>query len=147
MNLTLPFRISLELKPIIYLFEVNNRNTRAMCEIYSKLTIKIPEKCQWSSSIVFVVTLSRFCLLFWCFHCCTFEQVNSGWGMTLQNIVIISHLESLVLTLHKFGLCIVRSLRLYLLLVLHPGSSSVDFEQVNVGCKGRRITIYYEIFR
>ena len=95
----------------------------------------------------FVVTLSRFCLLFWCFHCCTFEQVNSGWGMTLQNIVIISHLESLVLTLHKFGLCIVCSLRLYLLLVLHPGSFSVDFEQVNVGWKGRRITIYYEIFR
>ena len=27
----------------IYLFKVNNRNTRAGCEIYSKLTIKTPE--------------------------------------------------------------------------------------------------------
>ena len=27
----------------IYLFKVNNRNTRARCEIYSKLTIKTPE--------------------------------------------------------------------------------------------------------
>ena len=30
----------------IYLFKVNNRNTRKRCEIYSKLTIKIPERRQ-----------------------------------------------------------------------------------------------------
>ena len=28
----------------IYLFIVNNRNSRKMCEIYSKLTIKTPER-------------------------------------------------------------------------------------------------------
>ena len=28
-----------------YMFRVNNRNTRATCEICSKLTIKIPERC------------------------------------------------------------------------------------------------------
>ena len=28
----------------IYLFKVNNKNTRARCEIYSKLTIKTPER-------------------------------------------------------------------------------------------------------
>ena len=28
----------------IYLFKVINRNTRARCEIYSKLTIKTPER-------------------------------------------------------------------------------------------------------
>ena len=27
----------------IYLLKINNRNTRAMCEIRSKLTIKTPE--------------------------------------------------------------------------------------------------------
>ena len=27
-----------------YLFKVNNRNTEGMCEIYSKVTIKTPEK-------------------------------------------------------------------------------------------------------
>ena len=27
----------------IYLLKVNNRNTRTRCEIFSKLTIKIPE--------------------------------------------------------------------------------------------------------
>ena len=29
-----------------YMFKVNNRNTRTRCEIYSKLTIKTPERRQ-----------------------------------------------------------------------------------------------------
>ena len=29
----------------IYLVKVNNRNTTTKCEIYSKLTIKTPERC------------------------------------------------------------------------------------------------------
>ena len=33
----------------IYLFKVNNRNTRARCEICSKLTIKTPERRHCSS--------------------------------------------------------------------------------------------------
>ena len=28
----------------IYLFKINNRNNRKMCEIYSKLIIKTPER-------------------------------------------------------------------------------------------------------
>ena len=31
----------------IYLLKVDNRNTRTTCEIWSKLTIKTPEKRQW----------------------------------------------------------------------------------------------------
>ena len=31
----------------IYLFKVNNRNTRTRCEICSKLTINTPERRQW----------------------------------------------------------------------------------------------------
>ena len=38
-----------------YMFEVNNRNTRARCEICSKLTIKTPERCHWHRSGVFIV--------------------------------------------------------------------------------------------
>ena len=37
------------------MFKVNNRNTRARCEICSKLTKKIPEQCQWRDSSVFFV--------------------------------------------------------------------------------------------
>ena len=31
----------------IYMFKINNRNTRRRCEICSKLTIKTPERRQW----------------------------------------------------------------------------------------------------
>ena len=39
----------------IYLLKVNNRNTRARCEICSKLTIKAPERCHWHRSGGFIV--------------------------------------------------------------------------------------------
>ena len=35
--------------------KVNNRNTRAMCEICSKLTIKIPERRKWRCSGIFII--------------------------------------------------------------------------------------------
>ena len=38
----------------IYLLKVNIRNTRARCEIYSKLTIKIPERRRRRSGIFIV---------------------------------------------------------------------------------------------
>ena len=42
----------LHLNPVsIYLLKVNNKNTRARCEICSKLTIKTPERRQWHSSL------------------------------------------------------------------------------------------------
>ena len=31
------------------LFKVNNKNTRVRCEIYSKLTVKAPERRQWQA--------------------------------------------------------------------------------------------------
>ena len=39
----------------IYLFKVNNRNTRTRCEIYPELTIKTPERRQWRRSGVSIV--------------------------------------------------------------------------------------------
>ena len=41
----------------ICLLQVNNRNTRRRCEICSKLTIKTPERRQWSMTS------------FWCLYC------------------------------------------------------------------------------
>ena len=47
------------------MFKVNNRNTRTRCEIWSKLTIKTPERRYFTPcSIAFVVN---------------FEQVNASW--------------------------------------------------------------------
>ena len=36
-------------------FKVNHSSARQMCEIYSKLTIKTPEMCQWLHFGVFNV--------------------------------------------------------------------------------------------
>ena len=43
----------------IYLFKVNNRNTRARCEICSKLTIKIPERRHWRRSGIFIANFEH----------------------------------------------------------------------------------------
>ena len=37
----------------IYMFKVNNRNTRTRFEICSKLTIKTPERRQWGKLLLF----------------------------------------------------------------------------------------------
>ena len=42
----------------IYLFKVNNRNTRTRCEICSKLT-NTPERRQWRRSGVFIVNFEH----------------------------------------------------------------------------------------
>ena len=42
----------------IHLFKFNNENTRTVCQIRSKLTIKTQ-----------MLFLNRFHTLFWCFHC------------------------------------------------------------------------------
>ena len=43
----------------IYLFNSLNGNTRTMCEICSKLTIKKPEQRHWRCSNVFIVNLEQ----------------------------------------------------------------------------------------
>ena len=41
------------------MFEVNNINSTAMCEICSKLTIKVPERRQWRRSGIFIVNFEH----------------------------------------------------------------------------------------
>ena len=48
----------------IYLLKINNRNTRARCEISSKLTLKIPERRHWRRSRIIFVTFELISLLF-----------------------------------------------------------------------------------
>ena len=50
-----------------YMFKFNNGNTRTRYEIFSKLTIKTPERPQWRRSGVFIVNfehISHLVLLF-----------------------------------------------------------------------------------
>ena len=58
----------------IYLFKVNNRNTRARCEICSKLTINTPERRQWRRSGVFIVNFKHISHLFLVFLLLTLSR-------------------------------------------------------------------------
>ena len=53
----------------IYLFKVNNRNTRARCEICSKLAIKKPEPL-----------LLTYCTPYSSVSAVNFKQVNDDWA-------------------------------------------------------------------
>ena len=73
--------------PGIYLFKASNRNTRIMCEIFSKLTITIKksEQRHWPLS------LNRFQTLFWCFDCwfgtskCRLGLLSAGPILDINN--------------------------------------------------------------
>ena len=43
----------------IYLFKINNRNTRRKCEIFSKLTTKTPERRHWRRCSVFIANFEN----------------------------------------------------------------------------------------
>ena len=58
----------------IYLFKVNNRNTRKRCETCSKLTIKTTERRQWSCSGVFIVNFEYIWHLFLLFLLLTLNK-------------------------------------------------------------------------
>ena len=73
--------ISIDVPAGIYFFKVINRNTRAICEVCSKLTIKIPEQHQNEVTdavlMSLLMALKRFYKFFWC-SIVDFEQINAG---------------------------------------------------------------------
>ena len=64
------------------MFDVNHRNTRARCEIFSKLTIKTPKQRHWCRSGVFIVTFEPISYLWSSVSIVNVEQVNAGWECT-----------------------------------------------------------------
>ena len=58
----------------IYLFKVNNRNTRNRCEISSKLTIKTPERRRRRRSGVFIVNFEHISHIFLVFLLLTLNK-------------------------------------------------------------------------
>ena len=70
------------LLPNIYLFKVNNRNTRKRCKIYSKSRIKTPERRQWRHSGVFIVNFEQIFASFSSVSIADFERVNVSWAVT-----------------------------------------------------------------
>ena len=70
------FLLSKYVPAIIYLFKLNNRNTRKRCEICSKLTVKTPERNHWHRSAIFVVNFEHILHLFSSISIVDFEQLN-----------------------------------------------------------------------
>ena len=59
-----------------YMFKVNNRNTRARCEICSKLIIKTPERRQFRGSEFFIVNFEHVSHLLLVFLLLTLSRVQ-----------------------------------------------------------------------
>ena len=57
-----------------YLFKVYNGNTRTICEIWSKLTIKIPKRRHWRRSGAFIVDFEHFAIYFLVFLLLTLNK-------------------------------------------------------------------------
>ena len=68
----------------ICLFKFNSGNTRTMCKICSKLTIKTLERCHGRHSGLLLLTSKGFHSLFFYFHC-EFEKVNASWVHVSSN--------------------------------------------------------------
>ena len=52
------------------IYKVSNGSARTMCEICSKLKIKIPERLSVVVLVSLLLTLSRFHAFLWCIHRC-----------------------------------------------------------------------------
>ena len=67
------------------MFKVNNRNTRTMCEICSKLTIKTPEQRHWHRFSVFIVKFEHISHLALAFLLLTLNmQLPAGFSFILR---------------------------------------------------------------
>ena len=66
---------------VIHLLKVNNRNTRTICEICSKVTIKLPERRHWCRSGIFIVNFEQISHIVLVFIVDS-EQANAGWDKT-----------------------------------------------------------------
>ena len=63
------FKLPWSFTVVVYLFKVNNVNTRTTVEICSKLRIKTPERLQWLCCDVFIVKFEQITHIDLVFHC------------------------------------------------------------------------------
>ena len=56
----------------------NNENLKRSCKIYSKLTIKTPERQQWSRSVLFIVNFEKIIYIVFGIFIADFSWVNTG---------------------------------------------------------------------
>ena len=89
----------------IYLFKVNNRNTKKRCEFYSKLTIKTPERRQWCRSAVYIVNFEHIPHLFLVFLFLILNKYMLA-GIDLRpKLKFFQHFENIRVFLFFFFYC------------------------------------------
>ena len=82
------------------MFKNNNNNTKVRCEIYPVLTLKIPERCQWCGSDVFIVNYEHISYLLLMF-------LLSNWACKFQEekeACIGPYQTSMVVCFFKYSL-------------------------------------------
>ena len=89
------------------MFKVNNRDTRAISGIFSKVTINLPERRHWLRSSVFIVN---------------FEQVNTGWVKSgcLKGVNVVYTFFTYNLKIETFNLLIDTCIHVMLYAYLYP---------------------------
>ena len=70
----------------ICMFKVNNENTKAICEICSKLTIKMPERRYWRLSAGFIANFEQ-------------KSIDSSKKLTITEILDVFNTLNLVSTI------------------------------------------------
>ena len=73
----------------IYLFNFNNRNTRTMCEICLKLTIKTPERRHWRRSGVFIGNFKQISHVILVFLLSTLNKQMSAGLMCWNDVQLL----------------------------------------------------------
>ena len=88
----------------IYLFKVNNRNTRTICEIYSKLPIKTPEQSQLCFQGWLSASKSRLrCIPAMLFSLDDLSiQIQNKWYLSRQTLIILLLILSLSVSFSQF---------------------------------------------
>ena len=81
----------------IYILKLNNKITKARCEIYFKLTIKIPERHHWRRPGVFIINFEHISHLVPVFLLLTY----AGWakGFCGKKIISAIFFEAFLLVL------------------------------------------------
>ena len=75
----------------IYLLKFNNKNSRKMCEIFWKLTIKTTERRQWRCSGVFIVNFKHILHLFVVFLLLTLnKQILAEYNVNSSYLALSS---------------------------------------------------------
>ena len=88
-------------------FKVNNGKTRTMCEIYSKLTIKTPERRHWRRSSVFIANFEQIwhivLVYIYKYYLGLIQDLNLGGDMDVSSSCSIANVKKLC---SKIGLLI-----------------------------------------